>query len=107
MKYELDIEMGDLVRSSGWGSASVNGFGFQNCVKIEEYKDGYLFRSSWLFGNGQLWLPRNELRVGELKLGSFWMQDQRVLMCGTDQVILYGTLTKFFDGVEPDDRGIA
>lgn len=95
MTRQLEIETGEPVRVSRWGSASINGVNAQRCVKIEEYREGYVVRMMWIFGGGRLWVPKSGLQVGEERPGSFWMPRSRVLISGMTHVILLDKLTAF------------
>jgi hypothetical protein len=95
MTPQLEIETGELVRASRWGSASINGVNAQRCVKLEEYREGYVVRMMWIFGGGRLWLPKRGLQVSEERPGRFWMPRSRVLISGMNQVILLDKLTAF------------
>ena len=95
MKRRLDITPGPRIRSSRWGSASINGVGARNCVKIEEYEEGYVIRMMLLFGGGRLWLPKQGLHIGETKPGRLFVSPSRELRSGTNRIILGNRLTHF------------
>lgn len=95
MTKDLGLETGSPIRCSGWGSASINGVGCQNIVKMQEHEEGYLVRTMWIFGGGKLWLPKNALRIGELKPSQFFIPQSRVIISELNQVILYGKLADF------------
>ena len=96
-KKQLDFEPGQELRSSGWGSASINGVGGHGCVKVHEHSEGYLVRTMWIFGGGKLWLSKAILLIGDKKQGGLFVPRSRVLICGMDQVILYGKLADFLE----------
>jgi hypothetical protein len=91
----LEVETGLLLRESTWGSASVNGIGMNNCVKIAEYPTGWLVRTMWLTGGGKLWLHKSELRVEDLKPRNFLFPQSRTLFTHEHRVRLYGRLADF------------
>ena len=97
MTRRLDTVTGEPLRSSRWGSASINGVGAKNCVKIEEYHDGFVLRMMWAFGGGRLWLPKSGLKIGEEKPRRLFVPRSRVLISGMNQVILFDRLTDFVD----------
>jgi hypothetical protein len=95
MSKRLEVEPGPEIRSSGWGSAKINGIGCKNCVKIQEHESGYVVRMMWISGGGKLWLPKPLTRVGELKASNLLFPRSRILISETNQVILYGRLADF------------
>lgn len=103
MTPQLEIETGEPVRVSRWGSALINGVRVRHCARIEEYREGYVVRTMWVFGGGRLWLPKRELQVSVKYPGNFLMPTSRVLTSGTNQVILYDTLTPFVSGHSTDE----
>jgi hypothetical protein len=86
---------GDLLRSSAWGSASINGVSARRCVKIEEYPDGFMLRMMWIFGDGRLWLPKHDLQVGDERPGGLIIPRSRVLVSGQHRVVLRDRLADF------------
>jgi hypothetical protein len=85
---------GEPRRSSRWGSADINGMYCRNCLKIDEYDDGYLLRSMWVFGGGEVWLPREAVRTGE-HVRRFLQPRGRKVVCSQHRVTLYGRLLDF------------
>jgi hypothetical protein len=49
----------------------------------------------WLFGGGQLWLPKTGLQISEVRPRRLFQPRTRVLVSGFNQVILYEQLTDF------------
>lgn len=101
MEKRLDEVTGEPLRSSRWGSASINGMAARGCVKIEEHRDGFVMRMMWVFGGGRLWLPKRGLRVGEVQPPARLLPRNRLLESGPDRVVLYGELTQFVEAVKP------
>jgi hypothetical protein len=97
MTDQLEVDPGPQLRSSGWGSASINGVTASNCAKIQEYQDGFVVRMMWIFGGGVLWLPKAFLRVSEKRPRRFIVPRSRILISGMNQVILYGKLADLLD----------
>jgi hypothetical protein len=95
MTRTLEVETGPLLRESPWGSASINGIGMNNCVKIAEYPTGWLVRTMWLTGGGKLWLHKSELRGENLKPGNLFFPQSRALLTNEHRVRLYGRLAGF------------
>jgi hypothetical protein len=95
MAKTLDVVTGDPLRRSRWGSASINGVNASNCVKLEEYPEGFVVRMMWMFGGGRLWLPKAGLQVGDELPKRFFVARRRTLISGINQVILFGRLADF------------
>jgi hypothetical protein len=95
MGTTFDVASRQLLRQSSWGSAVINGINARNCLQISEYADGYLLRMPWVFGGGQLWLPKTDLEVGEEKPRQFFFPRRRVLRSGANNVTVYGHLADF------------
>jgi hypothetical protein len=95
MKRELDVEPGRMLRTSRWGSASINGVSARGCAKLEEYADGFVVRIAWIFGGGKLWIPKVGLKVSEERPRALLTPRSRVMMSGMNQVILFDQLTEF------------
>jgi hypothetical protein len=95
MTRTLDVETGPLLRESPWGSASINGLGVNNAVKVAEYPTGWLLQMMWLAGGGKLWLHKPEVTVGELKAAGFLSPRSRTLTTTEHNVRLYGRLADF------------
>ena len=57
------IDTGPLLRNSPWGTGEVNGLGFLEAVRVTEFGNGWLVHAHWVFGGGQLWLPRDQTRA--------------------------------------------
>jgi hypothetical protein len=92
LRGRLRVDAGPVLRTSRWGDADVNGVGFQECLRLVEYRDGWLIQAHWLMGGGQLWLPRAQTRVGDLK-GVGWLSGAScTLEAGPDRVKLEGEL---------------
>src|SRR5215475_13547710 len=66
MSVGLSRPLGVPLRSSSWGSASINAATFRGCIKVQEYGDGFIVRTMWLFGNGEIWLPKARTLVGDV-----------------------------------------
>jgi len=94
MTYGERRRRGEPRRSSGWGSADVNGIYCRNCLRLDEYDDGYLLRSMWLFGGGEIWLPRDAVKSGE-QVQRFLSPLGRRIVTGPHRVTLYGRLLNF------------
>jgi hypothetical protein len=101
LERRLDGISGVPIRSSRWGSASINGVAARGCVKLEEHSDGFVLRLMWIFGGGRLWLPKRGLRIGEVQPPARRLPRSRLLENGQDRVILYDELTQFVDAVPP------
>jgi hypothetical protein len=86
---------GEPRRSSGWGSAQVNGAYFRGGLKIEAYDDGVLLRSAWITGGGELWLPRDAILAGQDLPGTFLRPRGYAMVSGGHRVTLYGRLVDF------------
>jgi hypothetical protein len=99
MDKQFELPAVAPLRTSRWGSATVNGIPGNNVFKIDEFDDGYLLRAMWLFGNGKLWLPK-PLNIGPLQPGRFLAPKRRVVVAGLDQVILVESLADF---IQPDE----
>src|SRR5262249_36273823 len=97
MSTGLSQNLGDPLRSSSWGSASINAATFRGCIKVQEYGDGYIARAMWLFGNGEIWLPKGSTQIGDMKPGVWWRLRSRRLSCGDRQIVLYGKLADFIE----------
>src|SRR5215468_8473218 len=68
MSTGLSRNLGDPLRSSSWGSASIN---------------------------GEVLLPRANLHVGHTTPGGWWRPRSRSLSCGGYEIKLYGGLADF------------
>jgi len=66
MNKKLDIEMGEYIRKSPWGSGSINGMSASGCLIVVKYQNGWLFRIMLVFGGGKLWIPDDNMKIGEL-----------------------------------------
>ena len=86
---------GEPRRSSGWGSADINGMYCRNCLKIDEYDDGFLLRNMWVFGAGEIWLPRDAVRAGRDSVRRFLTPTGWTIVSGEHRVTLYGRLARF------------
>jgi hypothetical protein len=102
----LTVDTGPVLRSSRWGDADVNGVGFLESIRVVECRNGCLVRAHWVFGGGQLWLPRDQTRVGGLERGG-WCGASRPLDAGPERVRLEGDLAEFVAeaGSSLDQRG--
>jgi hypothetical protein len=94
MDKHVELPSTPILRTSRWGSATVNGVPGNNIFKIDEYDAGYLLRAMWIFGNGKLWLPK-PLKVGDVEPGNFFRRKRRIIISGFDQVILVDRLVDF------------
>jgi hypothetical protein len=107
MTTRLELPLGEPLRRSQWGSASINGVRARNCVRVEEYSDGFVVRMMWLFGDGKLWLPKLGLHVSKEQRTLFLFRSQ-VLESGVNRVVLFGRLAEFVgDPATDDDRIIS
>ena len=95
MTKRLEVATGEPLRCSKWGSASVNGVGARNCIKLEEHPDGFMVRMMWIFGGGRLWLPKAGLQVGDERPKRLFVPRSRTLISGMNQVILFDRLVDF------------
>ena len=97
MSTGLSRSLGDPLRSSSWGSASINATGFRGCIQMQEYTTGFILRTNRLLGNGEVWLPRANLHVGHTTSGGWWRSRSRSLSCGGYEIKLYGGLADFME----------
>ena len=95
MVKELDIDTGKPIAESGWGSANVNGVNARNCIKVLEYANGYVLRMRKLFGNGKLWLPKENVELLNVRNKTFFIPKYKELKCGQNTVKLYGKLSEY------------
>jgi len=102
MSKHLDMVTGEPIRTSGWGSASINGVSARNCVKLDEHPHGYVVRMMWFAGGGRLWLPKAGLQISEERPQRLFIPRSRTLISGMNQVILFGPLVDF---VAPKSQG--
>jgi hypothetical protein len=96
MVADLPFDPGSVLRESGWGSASINGVRFRNCVRIVEHRDGWVVRVMPLVGGGKLWLPKEHTDVGELAPRRLLMRRSRVVSSGENELRLFSQLAEFF-----------
>lgn len=88
---------GEPLRSSGWGSATINGVNGNGCVKIDEYGDGYLVRLMPIFGGGGLFLPRGSIDPDSASHGRGSFRRSITLVSGEHTVVVYGDLAGFLE----------
>jgi hypothetical protein len=100
MSTGLSRNLGDPLRSSSWGSASINAAGFRGCIRVQEYTTGFILRTMWLLGNGEVWLPRSDLYMGDTEPGGWLRSRSRSLSCGGYEIKLYGRLADFMESKE-------
>lgn len=103
MNEVIDGDLGPRIRTSKWGSAVINGVPASNCVKIEEYADGWVLRLMPLLGGGRLWLRKGLTTIGRIEHGraqSTW----RTVTFAQNVIIVHGRLADFFDEVESVSR---
>ena len=65
LRGQVPADTGPVLRKSRWGDATVNGVGFQECVRVVECANGWLVQVRLI--GGRLWMPRSQTRVGELE----------------------------------------
>ena len=95
MSTRLNADTGMLLRESSWGSGYVNGVRARGCLRVAEYESGWIVRIAWILGNGKLWLPKSGARISEPQAGGVFSQQSRTIVCGDDQVRLFGNLADF------------
>ena len=95
MSKQITGATGNLIRRSRWGSAKINGVQFKSCVKLAEYEHGLLLRTMWIFGGGQIWMPRSELTIGPLRKVGVFRQRSRDLEWGGRRLSLLDGLAGF------------
>jgi hypothetical protein len=95
MRDQRRVDTGPVLRTSWWGDADVNGLGFQNSVRVVECGNGWLVEAHWLFGGAQLWLTRDQTRVGPLEGVGQVCGVSRILEAGSDRIKLEGELAEF------------
>jgi hypothetical protein len=93
LRGRVAADTGPVLRKSRWGDATVNGVGFQDCVRVVECANGWLVQVRLI--GGRLWLPRAETRVGELEGAGQLTAAYRILEAGADRVKLEGELADF------------
>jgi hypothetical protein len=96
MTRTLDVSPGRLLRESSLGSGSVNGVRMRNCLRFEEYQDGWVARLPWILGDGKLWLPKGETEVQPIsEARGLFAPRHREIVYGRHRVLLYGGLVDF------------
>jgi hypothetical protein len=104
MSKGLSRDLGVPIRSSGWGSANVNGAGFGGCLKVREYRHGFILQTHWLFGNREAWIPKDNVRVSAMK-GPGQGRPYRVdASCGGYEIEFDGKLADFIQTCLNDSR---
>jgi hypothetical protein len=92
LRGQIPADTAPVLRKSGWGDATINNVGFQNCVRVVECASGWLVHVRVI--GGRLWLLRAETLVGELERVGQW-GPYRTLEAGPDRVKLEGELAEF------------
>src|SRR5262249_3982093 len=92
LRAQIPADTGAVLRRSGWGDATINGVGFQNCVRVVECANGWLVQVRLI--GGRLWLPDAQTGVSELERVGQW-GPYRTLQAGPDRVKLEGELAEF------------
>ena len=95
MVKSLDFDPGEKIKSSGWGSAVINGVQAKNCVCIDVYSQGYVVRMMSLFGGARIWIEKASLTVIDEQSGTFFLPGYIEIKSKEEQIRLYGKLGRF------------
>ena len=93
----LRAQRGEPMRSSSWGSASINGVNANGCAKIDEYNEGYLLRLMPIFGGGGIWFPKGSVQPGSALPGRAIAPGSLTMKSGEDIAVVYGHLAAFLE----------
>ena len=68
MPQQVDtFELGEFISSYGTGSGRINGVNLRNCLIVDRYTNGFLFRVWPLMGNGKMVLRDWEIASAQEK----------------------------------------
>ncbi|MCJ8314082.1 MAG: hypothetical protein HRU38_17975 [Saccharospirillaceae bacterium] len=96
----LDIELGESIAVSKWGSAVINGVSFQNSIQISEFELGYIFETKKIFGQTKIWLPKLDLNLGEIQPKKYVKPKSRKVSSGQHEVVVISGLCEFFEALD-------
>jgi len=85
---------GAPLRTSGWGSATVNGTRANNCIRVEQFASGYAIKMHPVFGGGLVWLPNGS--------ASFEDDNARIrIKSAAHDIVLTNKLREFINDTAP------
>jgi len=89
MTDTVPASAGPQLDRSRWGNGNINGAQAKGCVRVERYATGLAVRMHPVFGNGLIWLPREQTEESTDGAG------QVVLTQGRHRIALFGHVADF------------
>jgi hypothetical protein len=89
MTDTVPASAGPRLDRSRWGNGNINGAQAKGCVRVERYATGLAVRMHPVFGNGLIWLPREQMEQSVEGTGHV------VLTQGRHRIALFAELADF------------
>ena len=92
MQKILNVEKGEKLSQSQWGSGLINNVNFQNSIRINEYSEGYLIETRKLYGAGQIWFKKSQIKIDSIEAKTYFKPKIVRIKCAEHSAFFSGAL---------------